>query len=466
MRERIKIWTLNAAEKLLPDPGTLLNNVTYVKPDQARGDDPPVFSWDEIESGNRRNYEDRIDIKNENDSLRKFFLTNNNKPHNLMPDIEYFVPIPAKCIGKLFDQEYKYPSLKPIREYYYEEWKKAFPGIKDVDYKVFWDTGCGPGRLSKMITKNYTGYYDILKSNGNLHILIGYSQGGLVARYLAYLDEYVFKENIIKGIITIASPNSGSPLANPDNCENITDQAISMLLQMLISNPSMRNALTEKLQEKINFSEVISALRFLISITPPEEEKNIYLTLITAFKWLSGLSSNDPDCRAISFFDLNIMNIEKRPESVLARVNKNPLSKVVHGAIINGDSRMDNFLNSFVGIFSMIISQNVKKLLADGYKNKVMKEMTTSITDPDILRKISAYENGEGNIPPKCHDFVVPSVYQKIDNGQNNFLDNFFNPKTNHLSGMELYYQVGNLIPMRSMLRDMRMKLKNLGVIR
>ncbi|MCX7821342.1 MAG: hypothetical protein N2258_06670 [Brevinematales bacterium] len=456
MNKKIKIWTLNAAEKLLPDPKELLQDYTYAGAGGTREVDQAVFGWDEIEAGNRKSYETSVDIKDDEDSVRKYLFKQNDKPHNLMPDAEYFVPIPAKCIGSRFDRVNDFPLLKPIRDYYYSEWQIAFPEIPNVDYKIFWNKN----GLSQMITNKYIGYYDILKSSGNKHILIGYSQGGVVARFLAYLDEYVFKENIIKGIVTIGSPNYGSPLANPDNRENITDEIISLIVKILISNQSMQDSLMKKLKEKISFSDIISLIRYLIEITPENEQT--YPLLITAFKWLSGLNGNDPESKAMSFVDLNIMNIEKNLESVLAKINKLPLNRVIHGSIINGNNKASEMLNSFLGLFSILIPKNIKQIFTDSYKNNFMKETSSPINDTIVLTKIKEYQNGNV-IPPKSHDFISPSVYQQIDSSGNRFLGNIFNPYVNHLTGTQKYFQNGNLLPLRRMLKDMRMKLKNAG---
>ncbi len=153
MQERIKIWTLNAAEKLISDPKELLSEFNYTKKDGARGVDQAVFSWDEIEAGDRKKYEEPFQVKNEN-KIKKYLLQQNNKPHNLMPDIEYFIPIPAKCIGSYFDRVKEYPLLEPIRDYYYDLWKISYP-TTNLDYKIFWQES----NFSKMTTKNYYGYY-------------------------------------------------------------------------------------------------------------------------------------------------------------------------------------------------------------------------------------------------------------------------------------------------------------------
>jgi len=55
-------------------------------------------------------------------------------------------------------------------------------------------------RRPHMTTPPGVGYYELLEQHPN-NILIGYSQGGLVARYLAFLDRHVFKKNIITGFL-------------------------------------------------------------------------------------------------------------------------------------------------------------------------------------------------------------------------------------------------------------------------
>ncbi len=285
----------------------------------------------------------------------------------------------------------------------------------------------------------------------------------MVALYLSYLDEYIFKKNIIKGVITIGSPNTGSPLANPDNREIITDEIISILVKILIKNQNMQLNIIKKLQEQINFENVIETLTFLINITP--ESEKIYPILITAFKWLSGLNSNAPEAKAMSFIDLNITNIEDKPYSVISLINKNKLKNTIIGSIINGNNKSTDMLNSLLGLFSLLIPNDINKIFTDSYKKVFMKE-NSIVTDQFILKKMTEYKNGDGKIPPECHDFISPSVYQKIENDGTNFLGNVFNPEVNHLTGTQKFFLYGNLIPLRAMLRDMRTKLKTQGVIK
>ena len=204
------IWTLNAAENLINEKILNIN-----------------FDNGKFLCGNRFKYD-------QNNKKSKIDL-----PHNLMPETEYFVPIAAKCLGDRLSDEYinscKDKNVKTklinIIKYFYPIWSQEKKRKKykiGKIYRSFWEIGSGPYRLdpdksSMMLTQNWIGYYDILKEafikTGRKNVLIGYSQGGLVARYLCWLSEYLFKEDIIEAVITVQSPNFGSPLANSGNAD-------------------------------------------------------------------------------------------------------------------------------------------------------------------------------------------------------------------------------------------------------
>jgi hypothetical protein len=74
----------------------------------------------------------------------------------------------------------------------------------------------------------YRGLYELIVEAADKTgpgVLIGYSQGGLVARFLAYMDELLMPptKRCIAGVITVQTPNHGSPLANghPANVQSV-----------------------------------------------------------------------------------------------------------------------------------------------------------------------------------------------------------------------------------------------------
>ncbi|MEQ9362683.1 MAG: hypothetical protein RIF32_00485, partial [Leptospirales bacterium] len=192
---RAVIWTLNDAAMLL---------------DGAEDEIVKMFRKRGIECrfGDRGAYHNDAHLQAQAGLARRA----ENETHNLMfeQDIrfdEYFVPIPIKCVGELFEREDEFPALKPIRALY-----SPGPGGDRPDYRAYWDPGVAQARFpdtrfTRMLTKPCQGYYDIIDQEAapdEQTILIGYSQGGLVARYLAFLDEHVFQKNRIHSVVTLA----------------------------------------------------------------------------------------------------------------------------------------------------------------------------------------------------------------------------------------------------------------------
>lgn len=309
----------------------------------------------------------------------KFNVTNNqsgDKNHNLMPEEEYFVPIAAKCIGSMFNLN----KLASIKGYFQNIYGLA--GNNFYDY--FWQNPVIAGNTSKMITKNNIGYYEILKKTydetGRKNILVGYSQGGLVARYLAFLDEYVFGDNIIHGVITVQSPNYGSPLADPTQGNQIVDEGvIGSALTMASMYPNVFIELTKHLQNATNFTTVTGQNNLSVNelinglylgnkkVLNKTEKKGKFAlwfndVLESGIKWTSGLNGNKDS----AFSDLNPQNLSK-PESVLHSVNTYPLKRIKCWSIISAQNDFSKLFQSvvdelifFAGWFYRLIINSIK----------------------------------------------------------------------------------------------------------
>lgn len=377
------------------------------------------------------------------------------------PDVpdEYFVPIPLKCIGS------KYKQVDELDE----EGKHLLNGIiqsfgyfNDEDYfQSFWDKGYGPLKKIRMSTIKYFGYYEILEKT-KPNILIGYSQGGLISRYLAFLDEYVFKQNAIHGIITIASPNFGSPLANPKNKESVIDGINALLLTLLSLNPDRYNFLNNYVDSKLDFDEITDLIDSMLNDFTRAEtwvgsEESLRNTLATASKWLSGLR-DDPNS---AFHDLSVMNFEKE-YSVLNLVNTYPLKRIYSGSIVATNHDLNDFIRSLAGnilgrvgwcivkrkkIFNFKISDNIK-LANEVYKNEIMSEgaIVKDSSNQQIRQLIKNYEEGipAAGIDARAHDFIIPSICQILPDSDNDrFLGNIINKDASHNSGKSRHYKPG-----------------------
>ncbi|MBN2445028.1 MAG: hypothetical protein JXJ04_26975 [Spirochaetales bacterium] len=408
---------------------------------------------------------------------------------NLMPGTEYFVPIAPKCIGDLFDKEQN-DILMGISKYY-----KA---AGQVNYKEFWDYD---GRDYKMLSAKYKGYYSILRESES-NFLIGYSQGGLAARYLLWLAEDVFKEpGRVKGIITVSSPNFGSPLGNPDNVESIILGFLEIIITIFLPGKDEKAAARD-LSSDVSLDTVSTTIKTLIerlgkrknqSLSVSQKEKLTILKgiLRELYNWIGGLR-NDPNN---AFYDLNIfrMNSPEPNYSVLSSINKTNPAKTIRGIISTDNSVSDILKDLFLILIEELIDilkecmktnkkmkalmnedallkiEDYKKLSRVELRNKInkiqhiinnqimMEHPSQSIKNPIIQDTINNYKNGISSLKIKAeaHDFVIPSAYQltklKDTIPVNCNTPNF---KANHLSGSDLKYKAG-----RDNYKDIRTEL-------
>jgi len=360
---------------------------------------------------------------------------------------EYFVPIAAKCIGRRYKDTLSGEAgrlLKGIRENY------GF-FASDEALGAYWQKRKGPIGNVQMSTPALTGFYDLLPKDGN-NVLVGYSQGGLVARYLAFLDEYVFGENRIAGVITIQSPNHGSPFAHSRNKDRITRGLVKVLMQLISLDPKRFALLGNQLMSLpfgTLYALITNALTDLLvrdELNP--QEAGLADGARSALKWLSGLQ---PLEFATAFDDLGA---EKYAQefSVLSLVHRYPLKRIVSGAVVGTNNKLDSIAFSVLGALYGAGS-SVKPLGYDLKTNLEAASATfadTIMADawdeiplrpagaPDPVEYLKCYENDyvirNATVLTRAHDFVIPSISQLLEHDHRS-VGNLVNQEATHLSG-------------------------------
>jgi len=368
---------------------------------------------------------------------------------------EYFVPIPQKCLGgrdfwngvstqegqRQVSEAFENLGKRLSQSSGPEALKKAVgPHFGDVRLN-----SCGPG------------YYEMLsmafQSTGRKNILVGYSQGGTVARYLAFLDERVSipERRCIEAVVTVQSPNRGSPVASADRSTAVSLAIVGILLSLPGWLPTTYS-FSEIWKYLARASSKNAILDFVTGILDgelaswPAGRANDHKRAIwsDARKWLSGLSG----LPELAFWDLDPARLSE-PGAVLNAINKYPLESIQHGGIVGTDNSMPDIIFTalrgqpwYVRLIAWINSGQIRKLveLPDKiYKNEIMayspntpsdvgQEYTKGITDHVTYRL-------DRDIPEKAHDFIIPSVSQMLLPVTKVHLGHRVNPYGSHLSG-------------------------------
>jgi hypothetical protein len=414
---------------------------------------------------------------------------------------EYFVPIPVKCIGSKFleKQQGKLSEMGKkilngiIKKYdYFDEDDET-----KEDFRAYWIISRNKGKLEKGGKKDddghikdikmatdydeehdtFLGYYSILqkhkKKTGKDNILIGYSQGSLVAHYLAFLDEYVFGEtqgHVIKSIFTLGAPNYGSPVANENNSKNVAENLVKLIVTLFSRFSDKTNEkIISFLKRKLSMKKIIQIINKLMDFSHGYGFIEYRDTLITARKWLSGLYRKEGFETA--FYDLSIDNYNEvnvdinHPDfkfTVLNLIHNLPIKRTYHGAIINANNRLDKFITSLNSpFFNFIVNKKSITASNEIYNKEIMSETTLDqFEDNQTIKYIlDGYINGvdlvdnnnidkntiqykamtnllvnETHIEPFAHDFVIPSFSQAF-HANDRLLGNIVNVNTGHASG-------------------------------
>ena len=408
---------------------------------------------------------------------------------------EYFVPIPVKCIG---DPAGFMSRLGPrfsatgavAAQQLIADFPQYFTPTSGGPWRGYWTkTGTvgmftapsGPGRPD-----GFKGFYEILvdavdKYNAGPAVLVGYSQGGLVARFLAYMDELFMPldKRCVAGVVTVQAPNHGSPLANADpaNVNSISDGLFSILtgvagypispvdVQMKVHDPAtsamLRAIVRGSPTAKGSQADIhIPALLLEAAVSDAGTNKKSENFPATARKWLTGLLPAPSPAPPTAFCDLDPRNLDK-PSTVLGRLHRFSLKDTWHGAVMGSDIRVNDLLaagrNWLVRLAIRCVPGwlGVADTLAAIEKpwGQICMDETVSgaAMAPEESRVALAYMAGvrvfgtgtkSVKVLPRAHDFVIPSVSQAMhlfDDPQGprppKFLGNALNPKGTHISG-------------------------------
>ncbi len=408
MAKKVKIWTLNQASTLLRGKRHAIvdlfaeKNVTCVF-----GDRTPYNRSD-------GNATERAIVRAAKEESWNLMFEKDERYD------EYFTPIPVKCLGSLFDE--RAGDLDSIREKY--------ANIGMEHYARFWDPGVAPENFPgfptlRMLTRPSVGYYQILEEaaeNGEYeNILIGYSQGGLVARYLAYLDEHVFAGRAVHAVITVAAPNYGSPLANPDNRDAIVGGVTRILRPLLHQLTTLPNWRMQALRHSplltrtnLTFEEFFLAYDEFIRRAGVESLRSILLSLR---KWMAGLR----DVPNNAFRDLSIHRLSD-PHTVLHAVNMYPLQRIPIGTIGTAQDNPKVLADGLPGWLESVLSISMRgfdnEQIRTVFSKQVMREQKPETLSDAARERVRYYETGLAPGLPRInefrHDFVIPTAYQLV----------------------------------------------------
>jgi len=357
---------------------------------------------------------------------------------------EYFVPIPVKAIG---DPEKFRKRLKSEGAMGTEEEKRfdaflaAYPAHFQKDaWRAYWT----PRDRVGMFTTEEQGFYDLVRrarTPDQKAVLVGYSQGGLIANFLAWMDEnFVTPDHkVIAGIITVQAPNLGSPLADSDNADNVARGVFEALFGALgyparpgSAFPQLDtaiNALTHGTQSNRQFD--IQAVAELVDAAISDSASSNSApsqVMLTARKWMTGLC---PSNFVTAFDDLNTAHLD-HPNTVLSLVNlKGHLQRTMHGAVIGTDNSLADLVREQIGglIFGLgsRFMPGLKQRLTDAqmaYSCVAMDELVSGVTlTAECGRVAKEFRDGVNVLDPKgrlvkldarAHDFIIPSVSQAL----------------------------------------------------
>jgi hypothetical protein len=363
---------------------------------------------------------------------------------------EYFYPLPLKCIGE--------PNSEFWERNATSDGMKLLKRIVDARRAPLGDGREVQANQKKTLGQHFgdvtlnladgVGYYEILRSAKDVseadNVLVGYSQGGTVAHFLAFLDEHVVHESrrCVQGIVTVQAPHRGSPLASPERASFIAKalvESVLALLRMLPADPAAFDRAVD-----LNGATVIAIVNQLLDGLMCADGRSgpNFLTWESARKWLSGVSDNPH----LAFWDLDPARL-KEPDSVLALLESKPVARVRRGAVIGTDHHLHDLLFALVdscehNLKSSLLGWLEKRGISllhsrvDAADDILSRQGLAFAEPPDLVEQYTSGEVGtlKLNLGIRAHDFVIPSVSQVLF-GTTGLLGNEVNPKANHLSG-------------------------------
>jgi len=434
---------------------------------------------------------------------------------------EYFVPIVVKCVGNpggFFQRVGSAMSLDGQRLFQqllddYPDFYRPADPPPDVHWRNYWKTFPlgGAGWNLGMLTRagadenaqdDCLGYYEIVRreaiANDEKAVLVGYSQGGLVARFLAWMDEQLMppEQRVIAGVITVQSPNHGSPLAGHGDERLVSVGLLGMLtalagVPIVDANPSTHIAVRKladgmltlppsQTHYRFGVNAVCAILDYAIvdAVAGGRQDSQLAELLRTARKWLTGLS---PDKVQTAFRDLDPSGLDD-DKTVLGRLTKSPHRELFHGAVIGANSSLEDLILQTRPWYER---WPVRKLVAPtrfsnietAYSKIALNEEANHQYPPGTpLRRQLAHHYARGldgngadpELPGFAHDFVIPSVSEALclfnpPPPGNRFLGNVVNRRATHISGAQPSGRASDVPYVLRMLGDLSQRLSAEG---
>jgi len=405
---------------------------------------------------------------------------------------EYFMPIPLKCLGSPDYDEKGNAQLTAF-------WKGLIPAEKQSEFlKIltpqvsenhcfdpalideYWKEGKRPVRGDSELSKEFSnvrmntspqekiGYYHILQQAKQKHgpnVLIGYSQGGAVANYLAYIDEHFVAagKRCVAGAISVQGALRGSTLAMSSRQEAVLNSFVQMvhvlwgerLLEFFAVSPALRERVDNLLKpgHKLEISEVVEVLDSLYALAKPDKGFRDFIA--TARKWLSGLDGD----KQLAFWDLDSVRLN-RAGSVMEGLDSHPLMDTYCGAVAGANFHLEPLLRSVIeyrhpGVadFGFVVRGLLEHIVHPSeviFQTKTFDMMPEPLTPAnDALSRLHSnwlsgmspqvwsIQNGEA-VPAQASDCVIPTASQllrPVSGDRPKFLGNYINKDSSHISG-------------------------------
>jgi hypothetical protein len=402
---------------------------------------------------------------------------------------EYFVPIVVKALGDPQGLGERLGAQLGSRgkerlEQLCSSYPEYFGEAATAPWRDFWTLVDSVGMFtSPGGNAPYRGLYEVVwtqREQGAKAVLVGYSQGGLLARFLAFLDEFLMppEHRCIAGVVTVQAPNAGSPLADPSNADNVARgifEALSGFAGIAAGPRTFHRQLDDAFVALANGRlaaadgprhfdiEAVSALldAAIADAATLKKSADTLDVLKSARRWMSGLS---PMARHTAFADLNTSELD-RPGRILNVLASSGLVQTFEGAVIGTDNGLKDVLVSLLpwyakgpaAMFSQSFGLDGRLALAvQAYSGVSLNEAVSGEPLTPLVKDLAAdYENGctvlspeetPLSLPALAHDFVITSVSQSVGpRGAGKlssekapyFLGNLVNAKGTHISGAD-----------------------------
>lgn len=384
---------------------------------------------------------------------------------------EYFVPLPEKCVrdpGAAFWRELA--TTEPARARLAElaahlEQRRAWPSS---ERSAQWSPGRHFAEVRLNLAEGVLGYYEVLqratKLTGGKNVLLGYSQGGVVARYLAYLDEALAppERRCIQGVFTLHAPNGGTPLASPAKRADVAEVLAALFTRVPLwarrRAPALQPLWDTSLHHGDPEARLLRLLETLDHLLDRAKEDGALAKHLehwrTARKWLSGLGG----VPSLAFWDLAPERLAERG-SVLESIASVPLRESWHGAIVGTDNKLADLQEAALdkSFWGSLVDPVLAALFGPYehdagllYSEKAMRFPPPPAGGNEVFaREADGYLHGlltpalpnreHTSVGARAHDFLVPSVSQLLypDAKDARHLGNKLNRLASHLSGAD-----------------------------